>query len=40
MSGLLAEIERKNGARIAQTVASLSKSALYRLLSQSGWDET
>ena len=38
VTGLLAEIERKSGAGIAQAVAGLSESALYRLLAESEWD--
>lgn len=39
-TGLLAEIERKSGAGIAQAVAGLSEAALYRLLAETDWDHT
>lgn len=38
-TGLLADIARKSGAGIAEAVAGLSESAVYRLLAQSTWDE-
>ena len=38
-TGLLADIARKSGAGIAEAVAGLSESAVYRLLAQSAWDE-
>lgn len=37
-TGLLADIERKSGAGIAQAVAGLSDSALYRLMTETRWD--
>lgn len=37
ITGLLAEIERKSGAGVAAAVAGLTKSAVYRLLSETGW---
>jgi SRSO17 transposase len=37
-TGLLADIARKSGAGIAEAVAGLSESAVYRLLAQSAWD--
>jgi SRSO17 transposase len=37
-TGLLADITRKSGAGIAEAVAGLSESAVYRLLAQSAWD--
>jgi SRSO17 transposase len=40
-TGLLAEIgQRKSGAAVAEAVAGLSRSALYRLLTETVWDET
>ncbi len=38
-TGLLADIARKSGAGIAEAVAGLSESTVYRLLAQSTWDE-
>jgi len=38
-TGLLAEVERKSGAGIAEAVAGLSESALYRLLGETYWDQ-
>lgn len=39
-AGLLAEVgQRKSGAAVAEAVAGLSKSALYRLMSETEWDE-
>jgi SRSO17 transposase len=37
-TGLLAEVERKSGAGIAEAVAGLSESALYRLMNETYWD--
>ena len=37
-AGLLTDLEYKSGAAVAQAVAGLSESALYRLLGQSVWD--
>jgi SRSO17 transposase len=37
-TGLLADIERKSGAGIAEAVAGLSDSALYRLMTATCWD--
>lgn len=37
-TGLLAEVERKSGAGIAEAVAGLSESALYRLMNETFWD--
>jgi SRSO17 transposase len=37
ITGLLAEIEHKSGARVAAGVAGLSASAVYRLLGESAW---
>ena len=37
-TGLLADIGRKSGAGIAEAVAGLSDSALYRLMTQTRWD--
>jgi SRSO17 transposase len=37
-TGLLAEVERKSGAGIAEAVAGLSESALYRLLDETQWE--
>lgn len=39
VTGLLAEIERKSGAGVSEAVAGLSKSAVYRLMSETGWAE-
>jgi len=36
-TGLLADIERKSGAGIAEAVAGLSDSALYRLMTETHW---
>jgi SRSO17 transposase len=38
-TGLLAEVERKSGAGIAEAVAGLSESALYRLLDETHWEQ-
>ena len=37
-TGLLADVERKSGAGIAEAVAGLSDSALYRLMTEIDWD--
>ena len=37
-TGLLADIEHKSGAGIAEAVADLSSSALYRLMAETAWD--
>lgn len=37
-TGLLADVKRKSGAGIAEAVAGLSDSALYRLLAETHWD--
>lgn len=39
VTGLLTDLNRKSGARVAQAVAGLSQSAVYRLLGQTRWDE-
>lgn len=38
-SGLLAEVDRKSGAGVADAVAGLSDSAVYRLMGETEWDE-
>lgn len=37
-TGLLGEVERKSGAGIAEAVAGLSESALYRLMDETYWE--
>ena len=37
-TGLLADVEHKSGAGIAEAVAGLSDSALYRLMAETWWD--
>ena len=37
-TGLLADVERKSGAGIAEAVAGLSDSALYRLMTETCWE--
>lgn len=37
-TGLLADVQHKSGAAIAQAVADLSDSALYRLMAETHWD--
>lgn len=37
-TGLLSDVERKSGAGIAEAVAGLSDSALYRLMTETHWD--
>ena len=36
-TGLLSDVERKSGAGIAEAVAGLSDSALYRLMTETHW---
>jgi len=38
VTGLMADIEYKSGAGIAEAVAGLSDSALYRLMTRTQWD--
>jgi SRSO17 transposase len=38
-SGLLAEVDRKSGAGVADAVAGLPDSAVYRLMGETEWDE-
>ena len=40
MTGLLADIDYKSGAGIAEAVAGLSDSAVYRLMGETVWDNT
>lgn len=37
-TGLLSDLEHKSGAAVAEAVAGLSESALYRLMAQTYWD--
>lgn len=37
-TGLLVELEHKSGAAVAEAVAGLSDSALYRLMTESRWN--
>jgi len=39
VTGLVAEIERKSGAGVPAAVAGLSPSAVYQLMSETGWAE-
>lgn len=37
-TGLLADVEHKSGAGVAEAVAGLSDSALYRLMTETCWE--